>query len=219
MPLIIGRGFGRDDQIIIQRVVGFDVVGTVVINERIVGFVEVEAVPSGTVTADSIPIAGEILVGTAIGGIVITEQQIVGYLSEEGPCMSLETNHIRMFVRDDRTLTVTANYKDEEGNITGPVDLAGTKIWMSVKQRTTDPDLSAIFAKKNSAAGGSDAEILILTPTTNGQAEVYIVPDDTDGVNAGTYQYDIQVQLSNGKTYTITRGKITLSEDVTKATT
>ncbi len=59
----------------------------------------------------------------------------------------------------------------------------------------------------------------MLTPTTNGQLEVYIVPEDTVGIDAGTYQYDIQVKISNGKTYTLTRGKITFSEDVTKAMT
>lgn len=219
MPLIIGRGFGRDDQIIIQRIVGFDIIGTVVAEAHIVGFVEIEDVPSGIVDVNTIVVAGGILVESSVEGTVVTNQQIVGYVSEEGPCMSLETNHIKMFIRDDRTLTVTANYKNELGDITGPVDLDGAKVWMTVKQRTKDPDLSAVFMKRNAAAGGSDAEILVLTPTTNGQAEVYIVPDDTEGVDAGTYQYDIQVKLSNDKTYTITRGKITFSEDVTKATT
>ena len=218
MPLIIGEGLGRDDQIIIQRIVGFDVIGTVVVEDRIVGFVEVEDVPFGTVTADAIPVAGEILVETQISGTVVTNQQIVGYVSEEGPGMSLETNHIKMFLRDDRTLTVTANYKDEDGNITGPVDLAGAKIWMTVKQRSKDPDTAALFMKRNTAAGGSDTEIKVLTPTTDGQAEVYIVPDDTTEIDPGTYQYDIQTKLANNKTYTITRGKITFSEDVTKAT-
>jgi hypothetical protein len=219
MPLIIGEGLGRDDQIIIQRIVGFDIVGSVTVEDRVVGFVEIEDVPFGTVVADAIPVAGEILVENQILGTVVTNQQIVGYVSEEGPCMSLETNHVKMFLRDDRTLTVTANYKDEEGNITGPVDLNGAKIWMTVKQRSGDPDDQALFMKRNTAAGGSDDEIKILTPTTNGQAEIYIIPADTEEMDPGTYQYDIQVKLSNNKTYTITRGKITFSEDVTKATT
>lgn len=218
MPLIIGDGLGRDDQIIIQRVVGVSVVGTVVVEDNIVGFVEVEDIPFGTITADAIPVAGEILVETQIFGTVITSQQIVGYISEEGPCMSFDSNQIKMYLRDDRTLTVTANYMDEDGNITGPVDLAGSKIWMTVKQRSGDPDSAALFMKRNTAAGGSDAEIKILTPTTDGQAEVYIVPDDSEEIDPGTYQYDVQVKLGNNKTYTITRGKITFSEDVTKAT-
>lgn len=219
MPLIIGKGFGRDDQIIIQRVVGLDIDGTVVAEKRIVGFVEVEETPYGTVVVEPIPVAGVLLQSTSVDGFVVSEQQIVGYLSEEGPGMSLETNHIRVFIGNDRTLTVTANYKDEEGNITGPVDLTGAKVWMTVKQRTGDPDSAAIFMRRNTAAGGDDSEIRVITPATNGQVEVYIVPSNTRGVGAGTYQYDIQVITSDGKTYTITRAKITLSDDVTKATT
>ena len=164
-------------------------------------------------------LTGEILVESQVESFIVVSQQIVGYVSEEGSYMSLEANYIKLFLRNDRTLSVTVNYKDEDGEITGPVDLAGAKIWMTMKQRTGDLDSAALFMKRNTAAGGSDAEITISSPTTNGQAEIYLVPGDIGGVDAGTYQYDIRVALASGKTYTVTRAKITFSEDVTKTIT
>jgi hypothetical protein len=126
--------------------------------------------------------------------------------------MATETNKINMFLRDDRTLFVEVHY--ESG---AAVDLSDSKIWFTVKQKTSDPDTSAILSKKNEAAGGADTEILIVEPAENGQAQVFLTPDDTDLVNPGVYSYDVQVLLANGKTYTAVRDQIIFKEDVTKA--
>jgi hypothetical protein len=126
--------------------------------------------------------------------------------------MSIDTNKINMFLRDDRTLLVEVTYEDGS-----PVDLDDAKIWFTIKQKTSDPDANAILSKRNTAAGGSDDEIKIATPSTNGQAQVYLVPDDTDPINPGVYSYDVQVVLGNGKTYTVVRDQIIFKEDVTKA--
>lgn len=162
-------------------------------------------------------ITGIVSTENAIDGFVIVYQQITGYVSEEVLQMSTDDNHIRMFIRDDLTLKATLNHKDEDGTITDPVDLTGAKIWMTAKQTTRDADAGAIFMKRNTAAGGSDAEILVALPLT-GQIEIYLVPADTENADAATYQYDIQVILATGKTYTTTRDKITFAEDVTRAT-
>ena len=218
MPVIIGRGFGRDD-LIIQKVVGMDIGGTVTVETQIDGSVVVEEVPAGAVVVEDIPIAGSVVEENIIWGSVVLEQQIIGYLYEEGSDMSPEAYDLTMPLRNNRTFTVTANYKDADGNVTGPVDLAGVKIWMTAKINTDDPDSLAIFTKRNTAAGGSDAEITVLSPTTNGQMQIFVVPADTTNSVAGTYQYDVQLQLINTKTYTITKGKFILTSDVTKATT
>jgi hypothetical protein len=117
-----------------------------------------------------------------------------------------------MFLRDDRTLDVSANY-ESDGSV---VNLTGAKVWFTVKDRTSDADAQAHIMKRNAAAGGSDSEILITNPT-GGAIEIYLVPADTENMNPGTYQYDVQVILSNGKTYTIARSQITFKEDVTRA--
>lgn len=126
--------------------------------------------------------------------------------------MATETNKVNMFLRDDKTLFVEVHY--ESG---AAVDLSDSKIWFTVKQKTSDPDTSAILSKKNELAGGADTEILIVEPAENGQAQVFLTPDDTDLVNPGVYSYDVQVLLANGKTYTTVRDQIIFKEDVTKA--
>ena len=125
--------------------------------------------------------------------------------------MPLEVNAITMFIRDDRTLSVSVNR-----DTGAPENLTNAKLWFTVKQRATDADAQALIQKKTANAGGSDAQAKVINGST-GKAEVYIVPADTLEMNPGTYIYDIQVTLANGKTYTITRDKITFKEDVTKA--
>jgi len=212
MPLIIGRGFGRDDQVIIQQIIGSRIIGTVVAEARIFGTVRVkdEEVPYGTIQ-EAIQVHGTIVSENLVVGIVESEQVIIGILTEEGPCMSNEANRIVMFIRDNRTLSVSAAYED--GSAT---DLTGAKMWFTVKQRSSDPDANALISKKNTAAGGGDSEIRV-TDAAAGRAEVYIVPDDTENMDPGIYVYDVQVTLADGKTYTIVRDRITLKEDVTKA--
>lgn len=145
-------------------------------------------------------------------GSVTLEQQIIGIVKDEGRLMSDEGNKITMYLRDDRTLLVEVNYENGD-----PVDLTDAKVWFTVKQKTSDPDSNAVISKRNAAAGGSDAEVKIVTPQVNGQIQVYLIPDDTDNVFPGVYSYDIQVILYNGKTYTVTRDQIVFKEDVTKA--
>ena len=214
MPTIITRGLGYDEPTIIQKQIASRLVGTVVAEARIFGTVRVtDAAPIGHVQAEPISVYGVVAVENTIVGVVTDAQTIIGVLVEEGPLMSSESNRIVMFLRDDRTLSVTANY--EAG---GAADLTGAKLWFTVKEKASDPDADALIEKRNTAAGGSDAEIKITNPT-GGAAEVYLVPDDTDLMNPGIYSYDVQVTLADGKTYTIVRDRITFKEDVTKAKT
>lgn len=213
MPTIITRGFGYDEPTIIHHDVVSFLVGEVVAEARLYGTVVIEAPPVGRVAAAPIPVFGTIALLNELQGLVRAAQAIFGVLREEGPLMPLEVNTIIMYVRDDRTLSVSVN--TDTGS---PVDLTDAKMWFTVKQRFLDPDDKALIQKRTANAGGSDSQIKIVTPAT-GKAEIYIVPADTQSMNPGTYVYDIQVTLANGKTYTITRDKITFKEDVTKATT
>jgi len=214
MPTIITRGLGYDEPTVVSRDIASRLVGTVVAEARIFGTVRIaDDAPVGQVRAEPIAVFGMVEVENPLVGIVSEAQTIIGYLVEEGPLMTTESNRIVMFLRDDRTLSVTANY--EEG---GAADLTGAKVWFTVKDKASDPDADALIEKKSSLAGGDDTQIKITNPT-GGAAEIYIVPDDTDTMNPGIYSYDVQVTLANGKTYTIVRDRITFKEDVTKAKT
>jgi hypothetical protein len=150
--------------------------------------------------------------GRITGSVLLLGQRVIGVVKEEGKLMSVEGNKITMYLRDDRTLLVEVNYENGD-----PVDLTDAKLWFTVKQKATDPDENAVVYKRNIAAGGSDTQFKVVNPPTSGQAQVYLVPGDTDLVNPGVYSYDIQVILANGKTYTVTRDQIIFKEDVTKA--
>lgn len=209
MPTIITRGLGYDEPTIVYKDVASALVGSVVVEDRLIGVVTVEEPPRARV-APSVSVFGTIIPQVAVFGQAVVQQRLLGVLKEEGPLMSLEVNKITMFIRDDRTLAVSVN--EDTG---GPVNLTGAKLWFTVKARATDDDDHALIRKRNTAAGGGDDEIEV-TDAAGGKAEIYIVPDDTLSFDPGTYLYDIQVQLANGKTYTITRDKITFKEDVTK---
>lgn len=210
MPTIITRGLGYDEPSIIHHDVASFLVGKVVAEARLCGTVVVEAPPAGKVAVAPIPIFGTVTLSNELQGRVRAAQVIFGVLKEEGLLMPLEANTIVMYIRDDRTLSVSVN--TDTGD---PVNLTDAKMWFTVKQRFADPDDKALIQKRTANAGGSDSQIKIITPAT-GKAEIYIIPEDTQLINPGTYVYDIQVMLANGKTYTITRDKITFKEDVTK---
>ena len=214
MPTIITRGLGYDEPTIIQKQISSRLIGTVVAEARIFGTVRVtDDAPVGQVRAEPIAVYGVVEVQNTLVGVVSTSQDIIGYLVEEGPLMTSESNRIVMFLRDDRTLSVTANYEDGTA-----ANLTGAKMWFTVKEKAADPDSDALIEKKSALAGGGDTEIKFTNPT-GGAAEVYLVPDDSDSMNPGIYSYDVQVTLADGKTYTIVRDRITFKEDVTKAKT
>jgi len=125
--------------------------------------------------------------------------------------MTLETNRIDMFIRDNRDLLVTVS--DDNG---APKNLTSAKVWFTVKEKLADTDVAAKIQKRNTAAGGGPTEIEMTNPA-GGQLEVHLVPADSDGMDPGTYHYDIQVLLADGKTYTVARDRITFREDVTRS--
>lgn len=214
MPTIITLGYGYDTPTLVVRQIGQYISGTPVLLDRIEGVVRVEEGPKATLAMEPIPVGGLVIEASLLQGVIATSQPIAGFVREEGGAMSVEGNKISMYLRDDRTLALTVNDEDR-----APVDLTGCKLWFTVKQRTSDTDANALIMKKNTAAGGGDTQIKVLTPPEDGKAEVYLVPTDTDLINPGVYVYDVQVTLANGKTYTITRDQIVFKEDVTKAKT
>lgn len=214
MSMIITLGYGYDSPTLVIRQIGQYISGTPVFEDKIEGTLRAIETPQGSVFVEPIPVGGVVIESSLLVGEIATSQPVTGYIREGGVCMSIEGNKITMFLRDNRTLALTVNDEDRT-----PVDLDSCKLWFTVKQRTSDPDANALLMKKNTAAGGGDTQIRVLTPSTDGKAEIYLVPTDTDLINPGVYVYDVQVTLANGKTYTITRDQIVFKEDVTKTKT
>jgi hypothetical protein len=212
MPLIITRGLGEDDGVVVIRDIGNEFNAQLVVEDRFFGLLEVkdEEVPTGRIR-EPIQVQGTLVSEETFFGTVTTSTYYVGYLSDE-ECPKMEDQRIQMYLRDDRTLSLVINDHNDD-----PVDLTGAKVTFTVKEKMGDPDDQAVFQKKNTEAGGGPSEINVINPT-GGSAEIYIVPADTEDVNPGNYMWDVQVTLANGKTYTVLRGRVTFKEDVTKAT-
>jgi hypothetical protein len=207
MSLLITRGLGTSGG---TTLVGDRLYGTIVVEDRLEGALEEEEAPIGEIS-EPILISGAIQTEDVLAGTLETADVLEGVLHEEYPPMS--DVRINMYLRDDRTLSLTVT--DKAG---AAVDLTGSKLWFTVKTKTSDADTESVIQKRNTAAGGGNDEIEILDGPA-GSAAIYMVPSDTDGVDPGIYVFDVQTTLSDGKTYTVLRGRISFREDVTKALT
>lgn len=110
-----------------------------------------------------------------------------------------------------RTLKYVA--ENQNGEL---VDLAGSKMWFTVKNKAyldVDDDTNIIFQLKNTAAGGSDTEILITTAVNlvYPKYEIYIVGTNTQTVPVDTYAYDIKVVFVDGTRGVLQRGDFVVS--------
>jgi len=76
-----------------------------------------------------------------------------------------------------------------------PLPITGAKIWFSVKEELTDPDSDAVITKRNAAAGGADTQANVMDGA-GGILEIYIDPDDTEGLDAGDYWYDVVIETT-----------------------
>jgi hypothetical protein len=99
----------------------------------------------------------------------------------------------------DRHYRLTFTSPDEvdpETNPEGRVDLTGATVYYRWKRYQNDPNPAEI-----AKSSGDPAEILILTQSgdTLGQADVFLVPSDTDTLTSGINHYwDAWVELSDG---------------------
>ena len=97
--------------------------------------------------------------------------------------------NVSMYRKRNRTIKFT---------ITGPGDLTSAKFWFSVKTDKDDTDEDALIMKKSANNDGSDEQIKV-TDGPNGVVEVYIVPEDTDDIEAGSYLFDLVLETEAGR--------------------
>ena len=88
-----------------------------------------------------------------------------------------------------------------------PVNVYGAIGVMSLKRLSTD--VAFVFQKNTNVP----AEGCIGDPT-QGELLFYIVPSNTNTLEARQYAFDVKVTLSNGKKYTVAEGTINLHKPV-----
>jgi hypothetical protein len=100
-------------------------------------------------------------------------------------------------------------------NNNAQVDLTGALVWFTVKERLED--VTPVISKRNLAAGGDNAQALVLLPqtgTTKGQFEIYLVPSDTACLKTDhSYVFDIWVELTSGKRYQVVKKRTFIIEE------
>lgn len=112
------------------------------------------------------------------------------------------TEHF-MFKGDHRTFKLTV--KDQAGAV---VNLTGSVLVFTLKIDAADV---AVLVSKSSTVVG---EITITAPLL-GEAEIYLVPGDTSGLEPGSYMFDVQLTTPASKVHTLLKGVLVLEQDVT----
>ena len=101
-------------------------------------------------------------------------------------CTECSDAGVTLYRKRNKTIRVT---------LTGPSDITGAKIWFSVKQEGEDADADALITKKSLNNGGTDQQAMVIDGP-GGILEVYILPADTENMEAGSYVYDIVIELA-----------------------
>ena len=91
------------------------------------------------------------------------------------------------------------------------LDITGSKLWFTVKERSTDTDSQAKLAYTS-----TDVTEMEITDPTGGKFTLHLKAADTTNLE-GTWLYDIQVKLSTDKLITIARGVIEFLPNITRA--
>lgn len=93
-----------------------------------------------------------------------------------------------------------------------PYDISGSTIWMTAKNNIDDTDLAAIFQLSTTTG-----EITLTTPLS-GLAQIIPTAAATSGLTADAQlYYDIQVRTPANRTFTVVKGTLIVSRDVTRA--
>jgi hypothetical protein len=115
-----------------------------------------------------------------------------------------------MFRGETKTFVVVV--RDEDGVV---VPITGAAIYYSVKKNINDTELA--IEKKNSVAGGADAQIEI-TDDVNGEYTIKLLASDSQEKDPGPYCYDSEVVLTNGNAKVPVWGLLNIKQDVGRQT-
>ena len=92
--------------------------------------------------------------------------------------------------------------------------------WLTVKHYPAQPDEEAKLQKRitTSDVPGTGQIVEAGGAGTDGDLRFDLTPEDTTRLGSRRFVHDIQIKLATGAIYTIEKGTIQLTADVTKAT-
>ena len=92
--------------------------------------------------------------------------------------------------------------------------------WLTFKRYPRQPDEEAILQKKITTVDvpGVGQIVVAGEPDVNGDLRFDLTPTDTMVLDTRLRAYDIQIKLTTGKIYTIEKGTLQLTGDVTQTT-
>ena len=112
-------------------------------------------------------------------------------------------NNITLYRGDDLSWNLVFTDEDDAA-----IDITSWVVFLTIKNRKTDPDSKAILHKEFSN---------FINPTL-GIAPIIVSHTETDNF-LGSYHYDFQVKRQDGSILTITSGGIAFLADVTRRIT
>jgi hypothetical protein len=94
-----------------------------------------------------------------------------------------------------------------------PLDITGSKVWMTAKHFKTDTDAEAVFQIN------SDSQDIDIYDPLKGRIQIHVLPVHTASLlEDEVLYYDIQLKEASGQITTIGQGKLEVLADVTQAT-
>ena len=92
--------------------------------------------------------------------------------------------------------------------------------WLTFKRYPRQPDEEAILQKKITTVDvpGVGQIVVAGEPDVDGDLRFDLTPADTTVLDTRLRAYDIQIKLTTGKIYTIEKGTLQLTGDVTQTT-
>lgn len=104
------------------------------------------------------------------------------------------------FIRRD-TVTLTITFTNQDGD---PIDLTGSTVFFTIKDRPDDPDSEALLATSWTSH----------TDPTAGRTSVTLSTTQTN-IEPDAYFYDFQVRESGGAIQSTKKGQIIVLQDIT----
>lgn len=109
--------------------------------------------------------------------------------------MAIQGRPLTILRGSSKTLLLTV--RDKGKNL---VNLTDAKIFFTIKRTIDDTDPLV----RKTSANASEAVLLAQSGATLGQAQIFLTPTDTIGVDpARDYVYDVWVELVSGKRYPV----------------
>ena len=108
--------------------------------------------------------------------------------------MTHNPNEVEVVASEDQTFRLTVT--DSAGS---PEDLTGRTLRFTVRKKGAHLDPTALISKSSLVSG----EIDLVPPLSNGEADITLVPADTDSLKPEDYLYDVWLIEATSEQYNI----------------